>query len=323
MRNPIKNAWHSLLHNRRHLIFAIYRRIPWIIPDDELYLKIYYWLSLRKPLNLNSPYLFNEKLQWLKLNDRRSEYTMMADKNLVKQYVARIIGPEYVVPCLGVWDSPKSIDWDTLPEQFVLKTNHDGGGNGIVICNDKSKINKKKAIKELRRSLNRNTFMIGREWPYKNIKKKIIAEKYLEDNKYGELRDYKFFCFNGTPKLLYVASERGKKDRANFDFFDMAYNHLNISNGHPLSRNPLDKPQSFELMKELAVKLSRGIPFIRIDFYEVNGKPYFGEFTFYHLGGTGTFEPSEWDKILGEWITLPLVFKTEKTADNSNNGEYN
>lgn len=307
MRNPIHNAWHSLLHDRRHIVFAIFRRIPWIIPNDELYLKIYYWLSLRKPLNLKNPVLFNEKLQWLKLYNRRPEYTELVDKYAVKEFVSKKIGKEYVIPVIKKWDNPSEIIWDDLPNSFVLKTNHDGGSNGIVICKDKSTLNRKKAMRELKHSFYRSSYMIGREWPYKNIKKCVFAETYMEDSKNHELLDYKFFCFNGTPKLLFVASGRGKQVKANFDFFDMKYNHLGISNGHPSSINPPEQPKSFELMKELAQKLSQGIPCVRIDFYEVNGKPYFGEFTFFHMGGTGAFKPTEWDMTLGNWITLPSI----------------
>lgn len=306
MRNPIINAWNSLLHDRRHIVFAIYHRVPWIIPNDELYLKIYYWLSMRKKLQLNPPILFNEKLQWLKLYNRRPEYVTMVDKYAVKEYVAKIIGEEYVIPTIGVWNSPDKIDLDKLPNQFVLKTNHDGGGNGIVVCKDKSLLNKKKTLRELRHSFNRNTYLIGREWPYKMVKKCVFAEQYMEDDKTKELRDYKFFCFNGEVKALYVATNRASQTGVCFDFFDTDFNHLDIYQGHPLSGKPLEKPVSFDLMKEMVEKLSRGIPHVRVDFYEVNGHPYFGEFTFFHLGGTGSFQPEKWDKVFGDWIKLPV-----------------
>lgn len=305
MKNPAANFWRSLLHNRRHLVFAIFHRLSWIISDDELYLKIYYWLSLHKKLDINNPTLFNEKLQWLKLNDRRPVYTAMADKVSAKQVVSDMIGCEYVIPTLGVWSRPKDIDLESLPNSFVLKTNHDGGGNGIVICRDKNNLNKRKALHILYKSWRRSSYRIAREWPYKGIPRKVFAEPYLEDKVYQELRDYKFFCFDGVPKLMYIASERGKKERPNFDFYDMNFNHLALTNGHPLSNTPPGKPASFETMKDLASKLSQGIPFVRVDFYEIDGHPFFGEFTFYHLGGTGAFSPDEWNKRLGDWITLP------------------
>lgn len=306
MRNPVKNAIYSILHNRRHLVFAIYRRLPWLIPNDKLYLKIYYWLDLKKKLDLEHPKTFNEKLQWMKIYDRNPQYTMMVDKYLVKEHVASIIGPEYVIPTIAMWKSPDEVDWSVLPEQFVLKTNHDGGCNGIVVCKDKNVLDKKKAVKELRRSFRRSSYMIGREWPYKNVKKVVFAEKYMEDSKTRELRDYKFFCFDGEAKAMYVASSRNSKDGVRFDFFDADFNHLDLTQGkHQMSQTTIEKPESFELMKELASKLSKGIPQVRIDFYEVDGHPYFGEYTFFHLGGTGQFNPESYDYAWGEWIRLP------------------
>lgn len=305
MRNSKKNAWQSLLHNRRHLVFAIYRRLPWLIPNDKLYLRIYYRLSLRKKLNLDNPKEYNEKLQWLKLYNRKPEYVQMVDKLLVKDYVSKIIGKKYVIPTIGMWNSLKEIDWDSLPNQFVLKTNHDGGGNGIVVCKNKETLNRKKALRELNHSFNRNVYLIGREWPYKKVKRVVFAEQYMEDEKTKELRDYKFFCFDGEVKALYVATGRSQYEKARFDFFDENFNHLPITQGHPLSDKPIEKPESFEVMKQLASELSVGIPHVRVDFYEVNGHPYFGEFTFFHLGGTGNFQPEQWNRIFGDWITLP------------------
>ena len=287
------------------LFFPIYRRLPWLIPNDELYLRIYYRLSLRKKLNLDNPLEYNEKLQWLKLYDRRPEYVQMVDKYLVKDYVAKLIGDKYVIPTIGVWNSPKEIDWDKLPKQFVLKTNHDGGGNGIVVCKDKVLLDRRKALKELNHSFNRNVYLIGREWPYKKVERVVFAEQYMEDEKTKELRDYKFFCFDGKVKALFVATGRSQYEKARFDFFDEDFNRLQITQGHPLSDKPIEKPESFELMKQIASKLSAGIPHVRVDFYEVNGHPYFGEFTFFHSGGTGNFQPEKWNRIFGDWIILP------------------
>lgn len=306
MRDPVKNAWNALKHDRRHLVFAVFRRVPWLIPNDKLYLKIYYWLSLRKKLQLNPPVLYNEKLQWLKLYDRRPEYVTMVDKYAVKDYVANIIGKEYVIPSICRYETPKRIEWDKLPDQFVLKTNHDGGGNGIVVCKNKNELNKRKALRELSRSFRRNTYLIGREWPYKQVKRCVFAEQYMEDNTTKDLRDYKFFCFNGEVKALFVATNRGTKTGVCFDFFDADFNHLDIFQGHPIADKLIEKPVSFELMKGFAAKLSEGLPHVRVDFYDVNGHPYFGEFTFFHLGGTGIFQPDKWDRIFGDWIKLPM-----------------
>lgn len=302
MRNPIKNAWQALLHNRRHLLFAVLRRLPWLIPNDELYLRIYYRLELRKKLDLDNPREYNEKLQWLKLYDRRPEYIQMVDKYLVKDYVANLIGEKYVIPTIGMWKRPQDIDWDMLPNQFVLKTNHDGGGNGIVVCENKDALNKRKALKELRHSYYRNTYLIGREWPYKMIKKCIFAEQFMQDQ-YEELRDYKFYCFDGVSKVMLVASGRGTGN-TRMNYYDMDFNFLNFHQGHEHIAH-VDKPESFDEMKLIVEKLSKGLPQCRVDLYEVNGRPYFGEITFFDSGGTGAFYPSDWDRVFGDWITLP------------------
>ena len=308
MRNPWKNAIYSLRHNRKHLVYAIFHRTAWLIPDDEKYIKKYFKLCMGRELDLDNPITYNEKLQWLKLYDRKDIYTTMADKNAVKQYVAERIGGEYIIPTLKVWKRPGEIDFKDLPEQFVLKTNHDGGNNGIVICKDKKNFDERKAIKELRRSYYwRKPYLKAREWPYKNIKRCVLAEKYMEDSKTGELRDYKFFCFNGKVKALFIASERNTSpDGVKFDYFDADFNHLDFTTGHhKMSSQPIEKPVSFDLMKQLAETLAQGIPAVRVDFYEVDGHPFFGEFTFFHMGGTADFNPKEWDTIFGNWIELP------------------
>lgn len=304
MRNPVKNAFRALFHDPRHLVFAIFRRVPWLIPNDELYVKIYYWLEMRKPLNLDNPKTFNEKLQWLKLYDRQPEYVRMVDKYEVKQYVADKVGSQYVVPNLGVWDKPSQIDWNALPNQFVIKTNHDGGGNGIVICKDKNCFDKRKALRELRHSYRRNSYLLGREWPYKNVKKRIMAEMYLEDNVYQELRDYKFYCFDGMVKVMLIASGRGG-GHTMMNYYDENFKMLDLDQGHPHIPGNMLKPKTFDEMKKIASILSKGIPQVRVDLYEVNGKVYFGELTFFDSGGTGAFHPQKWDEIFGSWIKLP------------------
>lgn len=277
--------------------------------SDEAFLKKEFRYSMGKALNLENPQTYNEKLQWLKLYDRKTIYNTMVDKYEAKKYVADIIGEEYIIPTLGVWDKFEDIDFDKLPEQFVLKCTHDSGG--LSICRDKSKFDKKKAEKKIKRSLKNDFYWSGREWPYKDVKPRIIAEQYMEDTETAELRDYKFFTFNGACKLLFVASERqSKNEETKFDFFDMEYNHLDFRNGHPNAKVWPEKPKCFDEMRALAEKLSKGIPHLRVDFYEVNGKVYFGELTFFHWSGMVPFEPEEWDKTLGDWITLPE--KTDK-----------
>ncbi|MBQ4399871.1 MAG: glycosyl transferase [Alphaproteobacteria bacterium] len=270
---------------------------------DEIYLELKYYHIFGRLFNLKNPQTFNEKLQWLKLHDRNPLYTTLVDKYAVKKWVADKIGPEYIIPTLGVWNSFDEIGFDTLPNQFVLKTTHDSGG--VVICRDKKTFDKQAARKKLEKSLKNNFYYMGREWPYKNVPPRIIAEPYLEDNSTRELRDYKFFCFNGTPKLLFIASDRqNPAEETKFDFFDMQFNHLPFTNGHPNSSKLVGRPKNFAKMAELAGVLSAGIPHIRADFYEINGKIYFGELTLFHWSGFVPFEPQEWDKKIGDYLNI-------------------
>lgn len=275
--------------------------LNWI--NDETYLKIAYRIKMGKKLNLDSPVTFNEKLQWLKLYDRRPEYTTMVDKYEVKKWVSAKIGEEYIIPTLGVWDKFDDINFNKLPEQFVLKCTHDSGG--LVICKDKSKFDQQKARKKIETCLKHNFFWGQREWPYKNVKPRIIAEPYMEDADTKDLRDYKIFTFNGQVKALFIATDRESKEETKFDFFDANFRHLAFTNGHPNANVQPKKPKTFEKMKELAAQLSKGIPQVRVDFYEVNGKIYFGEMTFFHWSGMVPFNPEKWDRIFGEWIELP------------------
>ena len=272
---------------------------------DTIYLRLMYWKHFHRCLNLKHPKTYNEKLQWLKLNDRNPIYTTLVDKLLVKEYVSNSIGNEYVVPLLGVWDYPEDVDFSLLPDSFVLKWNHDSGS--VVICKNKKTFDTNKAIKTLKKGQNANGYLYGREWPYKNVKPKIIAEEYLEDKTTGELKDYKFFCFNGEPRLMFIASNRFNLNKdTTFDFFDCDFNHLDIENGHPNSTEPIEKPINFEMMIKLAKQLSAGIPHVRVDFYEVNGRVYFGEYTFFHYSGFVPFKPDDWDTELGKYIKVPF-----------------
>ncbi|EPC05289.1 hypothetical protein HMPREF0994_06957 [Lachnospiraceae bacterium 3_1_57FAA_CT1] len=272
--------------------------------SDKMYLKLVFRAKMGMRLNLQNPQTFNEKLQWLKLHDRKPEYTSMVDKYEAKKYVAERIGEEYIIPTLGVWDNFEEIDFDSLPNQFVLKTTHDSGG--VVICRDKISFDKKKAREKLEKSLKRNYYMQGREWPYKDVKPRIIAEQYMVDESGYELKDYKLFCFDGFAKAMFIASDRYKAgEETKFDFFDMDFKHLPFTNGHPNAEHEIKRPESFEKMKELAGKLSEGIPQVRVDFYDINGQIYFGELTLSHWGGMVPFKPEEWDYKFGEWIKLP------------------
>ncbi|MBQ8319647.1 MAG: glycosyl transferase [Clostridia bacterium] len=274
-----------------------------ILPD-KIYIALKYRMRLGRFPNLKNPQTFSEKLQWLKLHDRRPEYTQMVDKYEAKKYIAEKIGEEYIIPTLGVWDNFDDIDFDQLPEQFVLKTTHDSGG--VVICRDKSKLDLVAAKKKINESLKTNYYWQGREWPYKNVKPRILAEELLvEKSDDGEesVTDYKFFCFNGTPRIMFISKDNAENTYR--DFFDMDFNEVNLRMKAERSPTPLKKPIAFERMKYIAKEISRDIPCIRVDFYFVEGNLYLGELTLFHNGGFFNGEPKEWDYTLGSWIELP------------------
>lgn len=298
--NPARILYY--LRNYRELQFALAIRYPKLFSDKQ-FLKIAFRHHMGTELNLDQPKTFSEKLQWLKLYDHNPEYTQMVDKYEAKKYVAGIIGDEYIIPTLAVYDSTSEINLDALPDKFVLKCTHDSGS--VAICKDKKTFKKDEAFAMLEKGLKKNFFWENREWPYKNVKPRIIAEAYLEDIETLELRDYKFFCFDGEVKALFIAEDRQGDEETKFDFFDADFRHLDIRNGHPNADVPPAKPHSFEKMKEMAEKLSQGIPHLRVDFYEANGKIYFGELTFSHWSGFTPFEPEEWDLKFGQWLKLP------------------
>ena len=273
--------------------------------NDEAYLRIMFRVSMGKPLNLNNPKTFNEKLQWLKLHDRRPEYTMMVDKYLVRDYIARTIGSQYLIPLIGVWDDPDEIDFDNLPEQFVLKCNHNSG-LGMCICKDKSKLDLHKVRAELRKGIEQDYFITGREWPYKDVKRKIICEKFITDG--GEdIADYKIHSFGGVPKVILVCRDRFSKNGMTEDFFDSEWQHLDIQRkSHPNASETICKPSSLDEMLHLSEKLSETIPFARTDFYTIENKVYFGEITLYPASGMEPFLPKTIDDVFGDWIKLPL-----------------
>lgn len=270
--------------------------------NDETYLKILFWVNMGTKLDLNNPKTFNEKLQWLKLYDRRPEYTMMVDKYAVKKYIADKIGEQYIIPTLEVWNRFEDIDFNTLPNQFVLKCTHDSGG--LVICRDKNSFDILSTKEKINKSLNRDYYLSGREWPYKNVPRKIIAEKYMEDVTSPDLKDYKLMCFNGKVKCTFVCSERNSDLKVTF--YNNSWERMPFERHYPASQKEIPQPKNFKKMIELAEILSDGIPFVRVDFYEIEGKIYFGELTFYPGAGFEEFNPEEWDVKLGEWITLPV-----------------
>lgn len=287
----------------RYFNALLYRgKLNWI--PDKAFICLLYLTRMGRFPNLHNPKTYNEKLQWLKLYDRNPAYVPMVDKLKAKELVAQKIGSEYIIPTIRIWDSPQDICFDELPDQFVLKCNHNSGG--LVVCRNKNELDQAKAIAKLSRAFRENFFYRCREWPYKNIDKKVFAEVYMEDELTSELRDYKFFVFDGKVKAMYVACERLKPgEEVKFDFFDEAYRHLELRQKHPMAAVPPQKPANFEQMKQLAETLGEGLSHVRIDFYEVNGKIYFGEYTFFHRGGIVPFEPECWDETFGSWLKLP------------------
>lgn len=288
----------SYWRKRYVLATPIGKRLP-----DNIYLKLMYKVMTGQKLDLNNPKTFNEKLQWLKLYDRNPLYTTLVDKFAVREYIKDKIGEEYLIPLLGgPWKSVDEIPFDTLPNQFVLKTTHDSGG--VVICKNKAEFNIQAAKEKLNKSLKHNFYYGGREWPYKNVPPQIIAEKYMVDESGEELKDYKLMCFNSKVKASFVCSDRFSKDGLKVTFYDSDWKRLPFERHYPASKVDIDKPKSYEEMVHLAEKLSENMKFVRMDFYEINGKVYFGEFTFYPGSGFEEFNPPEWDEELGKWIEL-------------------
>lgn len=293
-----------ILHRKSEFFALLLEKFGGFL-DDVLYTRIIYWLKMGKTLNLENPKTFNEKLQWLKLFDHNPLYTNLVDKYSVKDYVASRIGDKYIIPTIAVYNRPEEIDWDILPNQFVLKTTQGGGGDGVIICKDKKSFDRTNAIQRLKIAMITNPYKRLREWPYKNVPRRIIAEEYISESN-GELLDYKFFCFNGKVKCMKVDFDRFTNHSANYyntkgvllPFEEVAY---------PSNPNRIiEFPTNFNQMVFFAEKLSEEIPFLRVDFYNLNGSIYFGELTFFPAGGIGKFEPNEWDLKLGEWLHLPI-----------------
>lgn len=272
---------------------------------DPLYVSLFYFAANGKWPNLKSPVGYNEKLQWLKLHGDYSKYVDYVDKLKVRDIVKQQLGDGYSFKLLGQWRSFDEIDFDRLPNEFALKCNHDSGSTKLI--HDKAELTQKKKV-ELKifydNRMKDDSFVAGREPSCKGIDRWIIAEELMKDTS-GEskgIRDYKFFCFNGKPEIMFVSTDR--ETDVKFDFFDMDFNHLDITNIHPQSGKKIEKPELFDEMKEIAAKLSAGIQHVRIDLYELNGRIYFGEYTFFHGGGFSLFKPDEWEKKLGDLIEI-------------------
>ena len=284
----------------------LFRKLSRLIPD-RIYLQIVYFRHFKKFIDFDNPKTFNEKIQWLKLNYRNEEYTKLVDKYRVKQYITKLIGEKYVIPTLGVWKNVDDIDFKSLPEKFVLKCNNDSGG--IVICKNKKDFDEAKAKSFLKERLKNNGYWYGREWPYKNVKPCIIAEKYMEDSISKDLKDYKFFCFNGSMEFFDIDIDRFIEHRANY--YDRNGNFLPFGKTYcpPDYTKKIEMPKNLDKMIELAETISHNTVLSRIDFYEIDGQVYFGEITFYPGSGFSPFTDEKWDYKLGDMIDLPNIKK--------------
>ena len=291
----------NLVCHPRKLVISLASHGLLPMMSDETFIKLKFKDRMGYKLDLNNPRTFNEKLQWLKLHDRNPIYTTMVDKYEAKKYVASIIGEKYIIPTLGVWDKFNDIDFDELPDQFVLKCTHDSGK--VVICKDKKHFNLKKAKKAINKSLKTNYYLTGREWPYKNVRRRIIAEQYMEDSSSEELKDFKLMCFNGKVRCSFVCCDRFSDEGLKVTFFDRNWEKMPFERHYPSSKEVINRPRNYDTMIILAEKLSKDIPFVRVDFYEINNNVYFGELTFFPGSGLEKFKPFEWDEGIGKWIS--------------------
>lgn len=296
-----------LPHYFELLSLCILDSIAFLVPD-RLFLRLKFFLKMHKKLHLQDPQTYNEKLQWLKLYYRRPDLVNMVDKVAAKTYVSNLIGEDYIIPTIGIYNSVDEITWESLPDRFVIKCAHDSGG--IVICKDIKSFDIDAAKRKLKRSLKVNYYYQYREWPYRDVPRRLICEEYKTDESGIELKDYKFFCFDGVPKAMFVASDRMTAgEETKFDFYDMEFNHLPFCNGHPNSSKKIAKPAGFEEMKRIASRLSAGLPHVRVDLYDINGKIFFGEMTFFHWSGMMPFRPEDWDYTFGGWLNLPEIIR--------------
>ena len=286
-----------IIKNResRLKIISYLRFIP-----TRVCLPIVFFIKTGKRLHLNRPVTFCDKQNWLKLHDIHPEYTELVDKTTVGKHVEKIVGKDISFPILGIWNHYDEIDFSGLPDRFVLKCNHDSGS--VKVIHDKWEMNHSLLKEFFESRLKINSYDIGREYPYRNVQPKIYAETYMVPDGEKDIRDYKFFCFDGKPEILFVATDRSEDCK--FDFYDMEFNHLDIVNIHPQSGKEIEKPVCFEEMKRIASELSKGMKFVRIDLYEIAGKVYFGEYTFFHGGGFWPMFPEEWEFKLGQLIDL-------------------
>ena len=300
------NKYIKLLYDKRYRFNVLASHGYFNRMEDKLFLEKLYKIVFKKNINWEMPNSFNEKLQWLKIYNRNPQYTMMVDKYNVKKYISETIGEQYVIPTLGVYDSFDDINFDILPSKFVIKTTHDSGG--VVICKNKNCFNFEEAKRKINKSLSRNYYYTGREWPYKNVRPQIIVEKYMEDTCNQIIDNWKFFCTNGKPFLYYKTVGGGHSENMTLTFLDINTDkRVNlIHNLFPVEKEEFPIPEKVQEMKSLAAKLSEGIPFVRVDFYLVNDNVYFGELTFFPDSGFQPYHPEGADEWLGSFINLPI-----------------
>lgn len=300
------NALKKMLTDRDYRTIRLSKAGVYNHMSDEAYLRKMYRARMGRPLNLDNPQLFSEKLQWLKLHDRNPLYTQLVDKYRVREYIAEKLGEEYLIPLLGVWEDPDDIDFDALPDQFVLKCNHNSG-TGMCICQDKSKLDYDAVRKELRKGLQEDFFLRAREWPYKNVPRKVVGEAYLTNNSgTDELTDYKFFCFQGEMKCFKVDFDRFLEHRANWYDRDGTLLPFGEESCPPCYEKHIILPETLTRMIDLAQTLSKALPFARVDLYSVDDRIYFGELTLFPACGWGRLTDDRWDATMGQWLALPL-----------------
>lgn len=282
---------------------TIKEKLKKLIPD-KIFIKIMFRKTMGYKLDFKDLRTFNEKLQYLKLYNRDPKHTLLVDKYRVREFISDVIGKEHLIPLLGVYNNYDEINFDKLPNKFVIKANHTSGD--VIIINNKNDVDKTKLKETINKWMKRDYFINSREWPYKNVKRKIIIEKFMEDKKTNELRDFKFYCFNGNVELALVATGR-KNNNLAFDYFDEDFNKVELKQGGPNSTFQIEKPTTWNEMIQISKKLSKGLIHVRVDLYSVNNKVYFGELTFFDSSGMAKFEPLKWDYILGEKIDLSLI----------------
>ena len=293
-----------MTESARYQLSRVIKRLSPLFPD-RVYLKALFYLTMGRHLDLNNPQTFSEKLQWLKLHQRTPFYTSLVDKLAVKQRISQILGEEFVCPVLAVWDSVDEVDLDSLPDSFVLKTTYSGGNNGVAICKDKKSFDWEAAKAKLQEEAKRtDIYYRYREWPYKHVARKVFAEKYLGDN----LTDYKFYCFDGDADCVLVCTDR-QKGKIKYYFLDQNWHLLpyNSDSKNAPEGFSLPRPEGMDKLFDLAAQLSKGFPFVRVDFFDVDGSIYFAEYTLYPASGLDPKKTAEFEKRAGEKINLSLT----------------